>query len=185
MSSATTSRTRFCEVAAGFGPTGARFDQVLAVVQDEEQLASFEEPHKGVEQRIPSAFAPPEDCRDGEGNQVGNLERGQIHPPYAVGKQIHEVRGHKQRQLGLPAATGPSQGHEAPGRAQSQVPHRGTVLFAPDQLRVWHWQVVAQRGDLGSLTTRSTRRGPTSSQVVNHSVETLTQMCGRADHLRM
>ena len=130
---------------------------MLAVVQHEEQFAACEVGHECVEQRFAGALAAPEHSGHGVWHQVGSLHRRQIDQPYAVWEGVGQAGGDAKRQLRLAASARPGEGHQAPRCLQYQIPNRGAVLLAPDQVRMRRWQVVVPCG-------RHVARSPSNSR---------------------
>ena len=133
---------------------------MLAVVQHEEQFAAREVGHERVEQRFAGALAAPEHSRHGVRHQVGSLHWRQIDQPHAICKTVHQAGRDEKRQLCLAAPACSGEGHQAPRCLQYQIPNRGAVLLAPDQVRMRRWQVVVPCGrHVARSPSNSVRRG--------------------------
>ena len=125
--------------------------------------------HDRVDQCFPCAFAAPQYGSDSVRNQVRSLNARQLNQPPTVRKGVHQSGRNHECQLGLAAATCPSQGHQAPRCSQHQILHDGTILLAPDEVRL-RWQVVAPCG-------RHVARSPSCSVWRGHSGIPCISLC--------
>ena len=95
--------------------TGARLDQVLAVVKHEQQFARNKISDPCVEQHFAATLAAPERGRQGIWHQAGGLYRSQIDQPHAIGERIEQARRDLERRA------------MSPGERQSAVASWRTV----------------------------------------------------------
>ena len=129
---------------------GARVDEVLAVVQNQQQPARGHRIGERVEQRPAGLLADTQRRRHPGDHQVGLPQVAQVHEADAIGERPHHGEQDPQGQPGLPDTARPAE-RERPGHAQqfTQLPE---LVFAAHE-------VVRFLGhldpDLGYLTTVS------------------------------
>ena len=80
------------------GELGAGVDQVLAVIQNEQELTIAQIFEKGVANRSLRALSDTDGGRDRLRHQIGVRERRQINQPHAVGELVHEIPREPHRQ---------------------------------------------------------------------------------------
>ena len=100
---------------------GGGVDDVLAVVQDEQQLAAGEEGEQALQGRTADGCAVQrraERLGGGQRHMVGVGDRGQPDHPRAVRVLVGELSGDGVRGRGLPGAAGPDQRHQPGGGEQ-------------------------------------------------------------------
>ncbi len=127
----------------GIGGLGARVDQVLAVVEDDQDVLR----DQGVEQGLQGGPAglrdDPERSGDGRRHGLGVGDRGQFDQPHPVAAAVEQLGGHLQAQPRLAAPAGPGQGDHA--RGVHQGPHLCELPGASDERGELGREVVRQR----------------------------------------
>ncbi|CAA9276920.1 MAG: hypothetical protein AVDCRST_MAG26-3112 [uncultured Chloroflexia bacterium] len=111
----------------------AGFDQVLAVVQDQQELLVAQVVDQDVEERTPRLFAHAERGRHALHNQRRIQDGRQLDEPHAVDELLHELRGCFKREPRLAGTTGTGQGQEMCGAEQAF--DLGKLSLASDERR--------------------------------------------------
>ena len=124
---------------------GAGVDQVLAVVEDQQQVAKAQRGAQRVAKILTWLFMDAE----GRGNRLGNTlrasKRGASSTSHTPSANVEgEIRGDFQRQPRLAHAAGARQGHQ-PRRFAQQLSDFGALGFAADEAGELRWQVVGRR----------------------------------------
>ena len=135
-------RMRRCGQARSraLGQPCAGGDQVLAVVEEEQQVLGLEKGRQGLDQRLAGRLAHAKGRGDGLGHQRRVGERGQLDQPDAI-RVARELGSRRlDRQPGLAAAAGAGQGEQPGGGEQSL--DLGDLALASDEARQSDWQVV-------------------------------------------
>ena len=102
----------------GFGERRAGSDQVLAIVQDQQQLPGPQVVGERLRHRAARLLAHAEGRGYGFGREGGVREGRQTHPPHPVAEPPDEVLGDPQGEARLAASPGSGEGEEAGAREQ-------------------------------------------------------------------
>lgn len=146
----------------GVGKAGAGLDHVLAVVEDEEQVATHEEVPEHVGRRCAPRAAKAQHPSRFVGD-VGLLRpRGEIDEPHAVGSAADLPTSKLESQPGLAHPTRAGEGHQ-PSPAQ-RLTHRLELPSPPEQRRQRRWQVVLR----GRAPLRRSSRGGGHQALASH-----------------
>ena len=103
----------------GLGEAGAGGDDVLAVVEDEQEMAAAEEGGEGGDERAIGLLAEIERGGDGLHDERGIVDGGEFHKPNAVGKSVENIGGNLQGEAGFAGAAGAAEGEQAGAREQA------------------------------------------------------------------
>ncbi len=112
---------------------------MLAVVEDEQEIAVGEEPAQRVRRRRPGQRAHAEHSRCLVRHVLGPGCGGQVDKPYAIAATTDLPSSQLERQTGLPDTAGPGEGGET--AAPHDLHERLQLASAADQRGQRHWQV--------------------------------------------
>ena len=126
-----------------FGQVGARVHEVLAVVEDDEELAVANELDERLDHGAARLLHDAEHGRDRLGNQPCIGDRRKLDEPDAVGKFVEHVGRDLQRQPRLAETAHPEQREQR--RFLEQLSHLGLTALAADERRHLLRQVVRRR----------------------------------------
>jgi hypothetical protein len=117
------------------------FDEVLAVVQDEEQVLVAQRVGEGLGDGDSWLLAHPENLRDGLRDEGWVREGGQTHPAGSVLEVLYHLEGDRQGEPGLAAS--PWTGQRQQACIAAQQPFKLSYLaFTPDKAGELQRQVV-------------------------------------------
>jgi hypothetical protein len=136
---------------------GARQHQMLAVVQDEQQVPCAEVLGHGVEHRAARLLSHAEGGSDGQCHEGRVSDRCEVDEPHPVRIGVHKIAGESQREAGFPDPTRSDQ-RDQPADVQ-QLSGFGQGGCAADETRQWRRQVVAARVGRGRDDFRRTVSG--------------------------
>ena len=150
----------------GVGQLGARVDDVLAVVQQQEQAPLADRLDQGVQQRAVRVRRDAEHLGHGGGDEAGVLQRGEIGEPHAVAGTVRHPGRDLEREPGLARAARAGERHQA--RAGDQAAHFGQLGVPADEARHLDREIVQQPRVVQRLQRREGR-----GQAVGHQLEDL------------
>ena len=124
------------------GELGARVDEMLAVVQQHQQAALADRLDERGEQRPARLAVHAEHAGDGDGDEIGIVQRGEIREPHPVPGPVQQPGRGLQAEPGLARAARAGQ-RDQPGAAE-QAAHLGELGVPADEARHLRREVVPQ-----------------------------------------